>query len=95
MAFSNTVTDVINVGPGMLMEFGTWDGDSVTTGTISADTTGAFSVGATEIADVVAWGFASDGDNAVIPAKDVNPNQIKITCTSSDTGDYWIMGKAR
>lgn len=72
------------------MERGTWNGASVTTGTITASTAGS-----TEIADIFEWGFASDGDTAVLPAKDVAPNAIKITFTSSDTGDYWIKGKAR
>ena len=95
MVFSNTVTDIIDLGNGMIMERGVFDGDSVTTGTITADVTGVFSVGAKEITEIIEWGFASDGDTAILPAKDVAVNKIKITFTGSDTGDYYIKGFAK
>lgn len=90
MAFSNTVTETIPYANGLIMERGTWNGASVTTGTITADSTGD-----QVITDIIAWGFANDADNAVLPAKDVAPNAIKITFTSNDTGDYYIIGKAK
>lgn len=89
MAFSNTVTELLDLGNGIIMERGTWDGASVTTGTITASTAGNV-----EIVDILEWGFAADGDTAVLPAKDVALNKIKITFTSSETGDYYIKGKA-
>lgn len=89
MAFSNTVTKTRMIAPGLALETGTWNAASVTTGTITAATTQTVNVGKIE-----AWGFASDGDNAVLPARDVADNTIKITCTSSDTGNYWILGPA-
>lgn len=89
MAFSNTVVEVIELANGLILERGTFSGASVTTGTITASTAGSV-----EIADILMWGFAADGDAAVLPAKDVYPNQIKITFTSNETGDYWIVGKA-
>lgn len=94
MAFSNTVVDIIPLSGGYIMEFGTFSLASVTTGTITAATTGSYTADGQYISTIVQWGFASDGDNAVSPAKDVNPNQVKITGTSNDTGDYWIVGKA-
>lgn len=93
--FSNTVVDIVSIGNGYLQEYGTFNCASVTTGTITADTTGNFTAGSAEIVSIERWGFASDGDNAVIPARDVANNKIKITCTSNDTGDYYIIGKAK
>lgn len=95
MAFSNTVTDIIPLANGLLMEYGTFDSASVTTGTITtADAATTYTAGSTNITKIIAWGFASDGDYAVTPAKDVAPNKIKVTTTSSDTGDYWLIGPA-
>jgi hypothetical protein len=95
MSFSNTVVDIIPLANGLLMEYGTFDSASVTTGTITAaDGSASYTAGLTSIGKIIAWGFASDGDNDVKPAKDVAPNKIKVTTTSSDTGDYWIIGKA-
>jgi hypothetical protein len=96
MAFSNTPTKIIDMGNGIIREIGIFDGDSVTTGTITAAT-------ATELAalnlpsdrvitEIIGWGFASDGDTAILPAKDVGLNEVKATFTNSDTGDYWIEG---
>lgn len=95
MAFSNTVTDIIPWGNGLIMEYGTFNGASVTTGTITAAATGTYTARGQYITEVLSWGFASDGDTAVLPARDVDPNKVKITFTSSDTGDYYIIGKAR
>lgn len=96
MAFSNTVTDVIPLGNGLIMEIGTWKGTAVTTGTITAATGSAsYSAGDVEMASVLISDFASDGDTAVSKAYDQNPNQVKITFTSGDTGDYRLIGKAK
>lgn len=95
MAFTNTVTDIVSVGNGYVMEYGTFTSDGGTaTGTITADATKAFTE-KVQITDILAWGFASDGDTAVIPAKDVAPDEIKIKITANDTGDYFIIGKAK
>ncbi len=90
MAFSQTMTEKIELPGGLVLERGTWNGAAVTTGDITADT-----VVQPEIVDILEWGFASNGDTAVLPAKDVAPNKVKITFTTSDTGNYWIKGKAR
>lgn len=95
MAFSNTVTDIIPWGPGLIMEYGTWNGASVTTGTITAASSGTYSAKGQFITEVLAWGVANDADNATIPARDVDPNKLKLTFTSNDTGDYYIIGPAR
>ncbi len=71
-----------------MIEWGTWNAASVTTGTITANS----ATGNPDIKEILMWGFASDGDNAVKPARDVAQNAVKITCTSSDTGDYFILG---
>ena len=95
MAAGNTVTDIVPLANGLLMEYGTFDSTSVTTLTITASAGSAsYTAGLTGIGKIIAWGFASDGDYAVSPAKDVAPNKVKIATTSSDTGDYWLIGKA-
>jgi hypothetical protein len=95
MGFSNTVVDIVPFGPGLVMEYGTFNGASVTTGTISAATTGTYTAKGQYLADVIVWGAADDADHAVICARDVQPNQLKLTFTTSDTGDYYIIGRAR
>ena len=91
--FSNTPTSIREIGNGYIIERGTWIGADITTGTIAGDVSGTYSEQG--ITDIERWGFAIDEDNAVIPAKDVAFNSILITFTSGDTGDYWIIGKAR
>lgn len=88
MAFSNTVVGKKELPGGLMIEWGTWNAASVTSGTITAATTG----GNPDIKEVMMWGFASDGDHAVAPARDVAQNAVKITTTASDTGDYFILG---
>ena len=45
--------------------------------------------------NILAFGFTSDGSHTVEPTVyGVYPNQIKITCTSSDTGTYFIIGES-
>lgn len=96
MAFSNTPTKVVDMGNGILREIGTWNGDSVTEGTITAGTASQYETANLPservITEVIGWGFASDGDTAVLPAKDVALNKVKLTFTNSDTGDYYIEG---
>lgn len=88
MGFSKTMVGKKELPGGLMIEWGTWNAASVTTGEITADTAGDIP----DIKEIMMWGFASDGDNAVKPAKDVAQNKVKITCTSSDTGDYFILG---
>ena len=96
MAFTWIREKVVNIGNGIIREIGTWDGDSDTTGTITAGTAAEYAADGLPservITEVIGWGFASDGDTAVLPAKDVDLNKVKITFTNSDTGDYYIEG---
>lgn len=94
MAFINTATDIIEIANGYIMEYGTFSGAGVTTGTITAATASTTYTHGGEITHILEWGFASDADNAVIPARDVADNTIKITFTSAATGDYYIKGKS-
>lgn len=94
MAFINTVTDVIEVANGYIMEYGTFSGGGVTTGTVTAVAASTTYQHNGTIAHILEWGFACDADSAVIPARDVANNTIKITFTSGVTGDYYIKGKA-
>jgi hypothetical protein len=96
MAFSATVVEVIDLGNGLILEVGTWDSDSVTTGTITGvDGSTDYGLGDTALTKVLLSDFSSDGDNAVAKAYDVAPNKVKITTTSSDTGTYRLLGYAR
>lgn len=94
MAFLSTVTDVIEVANGYIMEYGTFSGPGVTTGTITSADASSDYTHYGKISHIIEWGFANDGDNAVLPAKDVADDKIKITFTSADTGDYYIKGKS-
>lgn len=89
MAFSNTLKNKELIGGGLILETGTWNGDSVTTGTITADTTTQ-----PEIVEVVAFGASSDGDTAVDPNTS-GVSTMKLTFTTSDTGKYFLIGKGR
>ena len=94
--FTKTVVDTIPYANGLIMEYGTWaDLNSDGTGTITAATSNSTTVGSSKVIDtIIQWGFASDGDYAVKPARDVYNNQVKITCQAGDAGDYYIIGKA-
>ena len=87
---------MVDLGNGLIREIGVFDSAGVTTGTITAATASELeAVGQPSkrvITEIIGWGFASDGDNAVTPAKDVDPNKIKVKTTSDDTGDYYIEG---
>lgn len=90
MAFSSVLVAKDTLPGGIVMERYTWNGASVTTGTITCDTTVQ-----PEIAEVLYAVPASDGDTAVICALDAGANKVKLTFTSSDTGDVAIFGKAK
>ena len=90
MAFSKTMVEKFELPGALVLERGRWLGTAVTTGNVTADTAVK-----PVIADVVMFGFASDGDTAVLPATDVSPNVVKITFTSGDAGSYFLVGKAR
>lgn len=87
MAFTNTMTKKTQYSNGLIVEEGTWDGASVTTGTITFDTTEQ-----PELVKLISFSFSSNGDTAVVPAEDANSNQIKITFQSSDAGKYKLVG---
>lgn len=91
MAFSSAVKEVEVLGNGLIIEHGTFNGAAVTTGTITADTSGDF-----QIAEIIAWGASSDGDdNSLVCATDAGLNKLKLTFASGDTGKYWFIGKAK
>ena len=81
---------------GDVIEYGTWsDGSAAGTGTITAETQSSgnptFCVGF-----IKGWGFTSDGSTAVTvynPA--TTPQVLTITCTASDSGTYFLIGKGR
>lgn len=74
---------------GYVIEEGTWNGASVTTGNITVDTTTQ-----PEIIKITEFSISNDADHATIPAQDVSPTTLKLTFSSSDTGKYLIKGKA-
>ena len=94
MAFLSTVTDVIEYANGFIMEYGTWSGAGVITGTITTASASTAYTHYGKIPLILNWSFASDGDTAVVPARDQNDDVIKITFTSADSGDYVLIGKS-
>jgi hypothetical protein len=99
MAFSNTVTKV-DVDPqlGLIYERGTWDGDSVTTGTIVPGAGTGFTAGDPIVHKIVGMRIENDNDNATVSqiatnSTDKNDNALLASFTSSDTGSYEIWGK--
>ena len=96
MAASNTVTDIKPLANGLLMEIGTFDLDDTTTLTITASSgDSSYTAGQTGLSEVYFSDVYSDSDSATLAkAKDVYPNQIKITSDSGDTGDYVLIGPA-
>lgn len=94
MAFINTVTDIIEISNGYIMEYGTFSGGGVTTGVITSSDASTSYTHYGKITEILEWGFAADGDAAILPAKDGNAGTIKITFTSAESGDYYIKGKS-
>lgn len=93
MAFSNTVLKAGTLGNGWAFEYGTFDGASVTTGTITAGAGSLFPSNTAKVGLVVNWAYASDGDSAAITAaRDAGASTLKLTFASSDTGTYYIAG---
>ena len=89
MAFSEVFIEKEVIG-GLVYEKHTWNGASVTSGTITCDTTTQ-----PEIANIMYAIPSNDADHATIVALDTAPNVAKLTFTSSDTGTLYIVGKAR
>jgi hypothetical protein len=89
MAFSSVLVDKRSLPGGLVLETYTWDGASVTTGTITADTTTL-----PKMVDVISAMPSSNGDTDVIPALDAGRTSVKLTFTSSDTGKLTILGRA-
>jgi len=89
MAFTNTIGKKFVTADGYVIEEGTWDGNAVTTGTITADTTIQ-----PECPRIEEFWFSSNADTGVYPALDTGYfNKIKITFGSGDAGTYRIKGK--
>jgi hypothetical protein len=96
MAASNTVTNIKKLANGMIMEEGTFDLSTDTELTITAASgDSSYDAPYVSIEEVLWSDFYSDGDNAIAKAKDTYPNQVKITGTQADTGDYKLFGFAR
>lgn len=91
MAFSSVLKSREVAGKGIIKEVYSWDGDSVTTGDITADTADAESIG--EITEVDYAIPANDNDNTTNVSLD--GSTVTLTFTSSDTGELVLFGKAR
>lgn len=89
MAFTSVILETGILPGGRAYERGTWDGTSVTTGTITASTSSVPEIVKIEFATA-----ADDADNAVICALDAGDTAVKLTFTSGDTGTYYIEGMA-
>lgn len=90
MAFTATLLTKERLPGGNVRETYLWNGDSVTTGTITADVTID-----PVIVQVTACDASSDGDSAALTwAQDAGANKLKLTFASSDTGRACIEGRA-
>jgi len=89
MAFSFTMKKKTMVEGGFVVEEGTWNGDSVTTGNITVDTATQ-----PEIIKITEWSIGNDNDANTAYATDVAPTTLKLTFGSGNTGTYLIKGKA-
>ena len=89
MVFAAAMVEKKEIGGGLMMEKGTFNLAGVTTGTITANT----ATGNPDMHEIIMWSFASAGDTAVLPARDVAPNAIKITGTQDETGTYTLIGR--
>lgn len=90
MALTNTFKEKVKLMNGLVLEYGTWtEGAAGTSGTIVCETSNQ-----PEVGNIIACGFASDGDTAVDAAIDQARTTVKITYTAGDSGDYWILGKS-
>ena len=88
MAFSSVKNNVIELPGGLVLIEGTFNGASVTTGNITfTDTT-------PEISKLLAWGASSDSDNAALVCATDTVGTLKITFNTSDTGGFFVIGKA-
>lgn len=93
MAFSNTVVKTGRYGTGLVYEKGTFNGASVTTGTITCGTATSGDP-SFNVRRIIHAKFTSNSKTSVKPSvSGVKANQIKITFGSSDTGTYLIVGE--
>lgn len=96
MAFSSTLIKREPCGDGFIYEAYTFNGASVTTGTITPDTTDSEGIG--EIKEIYEWG-GTDDDTAGGLSVTFADNEVRsaavLTFTSNDTGFFWLKGKAR
>ena len=90
MAFSNVFKRKYELPGGYVIEHGTFNGAAVTTGTITCDATIQ-----PEIGQVIRACAGNDADNVTAIALDAGAAKVKLTFTTSDTGTYTIVGKAR
>lgn len=96
MAFSTSNIKMEMIGQGRAKVTMNWDGDSVTTGTVTAPNGSTdYGAGLVAITKVESPSVSSNGDTAVISALDVNDNQVKLTFQSSDSGTLSFEGKVR
>ena len=96
MAFSSTLIKRWNDGEGNIYEGYTFDGDSVTTGTITPQTSDDEGIGL--IKEIDEWGGTDDdtaGGLSVTFASNLARSAAVLTFTSGDTGYFWLKGRAR
>ena len=93
MAFSTSNVKTAEFTSGLVIENGSWNGASVTTGTITPKTATSGEPSFC-IRKIISWGFTSDNNKEVKPTvSGISQGSIKITFTSSDTGTYYLIGE--
>jgi hypothetical protein len=89
MAFSSELLNKQVLPGGLVLEEYSFNGASVTTGNITADTSNL-----PKIVDIISAMPSSNGDTAVTVALDAGRTVAKLTFSTSDTGKLTILGRA-
>ena len=91
MAASNTMTNKYTLPGGIVVEEGTWTSSGgTTTLTITADATEQ-----PEVSKLLWSDFTVNGDTNLAKANDgLAKNQIKLTFTANEGGEYRLFGQA-
>lgn len=95
MAFTSTLLNRYPCGEGLIREVWSWSAASVTTGTITPDTTDALGIGEIKQIDSCSSTVTSTDAALVLTyTNNVARAAITVTCTSDSTGVITLDGKA-
>ncbi len=95
MAFSSTLIKRETFS-GKIMELWSWDAASVTTGTITPDTTDAEGIGLIKSVDMCSTTATTTDAGVVLTyTSNVSRPTVTVTCTSNSVGVITLVGNAQ